>query len=65
MDEYVGHLLASYMPLAHVLQRALEFIAMVLLAPIAYTTGDILRLMEDLQIMQPELMVTVPRVLNR
>ncbi|TIA90558.1 hypothetical protein E3P99_01513 [Wallemia hederae] len=37
----------------------------VLLAPIAYTTGDILRLMEDLQIMQPEMMVTVPRVLNR
>ncbi|TIB85666.1 hypothetical protein E3Q06_01816 [Wallemia mellicola] len=63
--DHVGWLLASYLPLAHILQRSLEFIAIVLMSPIAYTTGDITLLMEDLQIMQPEMMVTVPRVLNR
>ena len=29
MDSYVGYLLASYLPLAHILQRSLEFIAWV------------------------------------
>ncbi|EIM23115.1 hypothetical protein WALSEDRAFT_50428 [Wallemia mellicola CBS 633.66] len=65
VENHVGWLLASYLPLAHILQRSLEFIAIVLMSPIAYTTGDITLLMEDLQIMQPEMMVTVPRVLNR
>ena len=64
-EKHKGNLLASYLPLAHILQRVLEFMAIGTLSPIAYTTGDVLRLLEDLQIMQPQTMVTVPRVLNR
>ncbi|KAF8742705.1 hypothetical protein AX14_002515 [Amanita brunnescens Koide BX004] len=55
----------SYLPLAHIYGRVLEFGCMATGARIGYFTGDPLRLLEDGQILKPQFFPSVPRVLNR
>ncbi|GHJ85609.1 hypothetical protein NliqN6_2011 [Naganishia liquefaciens] len=57
--------LMSYLPLAHILERSLELLAVASGGIIAYSTGDNLRLLEDAQIIKPDFFPSVPRVLNR
>lgn len=57
--------LIAYMPLAHIFERFFELLIMHADGTICYTTGDPLRLLEDAQIIKPNTMPSVPRVLNR
>ncbi|KAI0273787.1 long-chain-fatty-acid-CoA ligase [Gloeopeniophorella convolvens] len=55
----------SYLPLAHIYERASELATMALGGGIGFFTGDPLRLLEDAQILKPHFFPSVPRVLNR
>ncbi|KAL8278548.1 hypothetical protein RQP46_009040 [Phenoliferia psychrophenolica] len=55
----------SYLPLSHIFERLLQDMAFCAGAAIGYSCGDNLRLLEDLQLLQPTVFVSVPRVLNR
>nr|XP_019007614.1 long-chain acyl-CoA synthetase [Kwoniella pini CBS 10737]OCF46395.1 long-chain acyl-CoA synthetase [Kwoniella pini CBS 10737] len=61
----------SYLPLSHMLtdyslvQRFLHFVVIHGDGTIAFTTGDVTKLLEDAQIIQPIFMAGVPRVWNR
>ena len=46
-------------------QRVMELVAISMGAQIGYTTGDPLNLLDDLAILRPHFMPSVPRVLNR
>src|ERR1700761_973573 len=58
-------ILLSYLPLAHIYERASELLVIALGGQIGYFTGDPLRLLEDAQILRPTFFPSVPRVLNR
>ncbi|OBZ75953.1 Long-chain-fatty-acid--CoA ligase 5, partial [Grifola frondosa] len=55
----------SFLPLAHIYQRIMEFCVIALGGRVGYTTGDPTLLLEDLRVMRPTFMPSVPRVLNR
>ncbi|KAI5478889.1 long-chain acyl-CoA synthetase [Pseudohyphozyma bogoriensis] len=55
----------SYLPLSHIYQRFAEDVALSTGAAIGYSCGDNLRLLEDIQLLQPTYFISVPRVLNR
>ncbi|WWD18202.1 hypothetical protein CI109_102652 [Kwoniella shandongensis] len=55
----------SYLPLSHIYERFLHIVVMYGDGTIGFTTGDILRLMEDAQLIKPHFMAGVPRVYNR
>lgn len=55
----------SYLPLAHMVGRVIEFTAFLLGSRIGYYSGDPLRLTEDAQILKPVIFPAVPRILNR
>lgn len=57
--------LFSYLPLAHIYQRVLELLVFLHGGAIGYFTGDPLRLIEDCQVLRPQLFPAVPRILNR
>lgn len=56
---------ASYLPLAHILQRACESAFFSLGGSIGYWRGDPRLLMDDLINLRPTLLVAVPRVLEK
>ncbi|WRT65995.1 uncharacterized protein IL334_002946 [Kwoniella shivajii] len=55
----------SYLPLSHIYERFLHFVVIYGDGTIAFTTGDVTKLLEDAQIIQPKFMAGVPRVFNR
>ncbi|TCD68839.1 hypothetical protein EIP91_009553 [Steccherinum ochraceum] len=55
----------SYLPLAHIFERVMEIISITVGGCIGFGTGDPLRLVEDIQILKPTLLPSVPRVMNR
>ncbi|KAK8865621.1 hypothetical protein IAR55_000765 [Kwoniella newhampshirensis] len=55
----------SYLPLSHIYERFLHLVVIYGDGTIGFTTGDILRLMEDAQLIKPHFMAGVPRVYNR
>ncbi|WVQ65243.1 uncharacterized protein L199_003416 [Kwoniella botswanensis] len=55
----------SYLPLSHIFERFLHYVVMYGDGTIAFTTGDVTKLLEDAQIIQPKFMAGVPRVWNR
>ena len=57
--------LISYMPLSHCYERFSEDLVFLCGGRIGYSCGDVLRLLEDIQILQPTTFPSVPRVLNR
>lgn len=57
--------LLSYLPLAHIMDRVLEESMMAYGARIVYWRGDIKKILEDIQVVQPTLMPGVPRVFDR
>ncbi|KAF9900814.1 hypothetical protein EC991_006873 [Linnemannia zychae] len=67
----IGHALTpsdtgiSYLPLAHVFGRAMEIFIYSTGGRIGYSSGDPLRILEDVATLQPTFFPTVPRLLNR
>ena len=55
----------SYLPLAHVYQFAIECFMTYLGAKIGYFQGDVRHLLNDFETLQPTLIPSVPRVLNK
>lgn len=58
-------ILLSYLPLAHIMERVSEVAHFMVGAKVAYFSGDILTLMEDIKIVRPTIFLTVPRLLNK
>ncbi|THH33861.1 hypothetical protein EUX98_g219 [Antrodiella citrinella] len=58
-------LIMSYLPLAHIYERVQELNMVSIGGAIGFGTGDPLRLLEDLQLLKPNFLPSVPRVLNR
>ncbi len=57
--------LISYLPLAHILERAAELMFLQVGASIGFWQGNVLTLADDLIALQPTFMPAVPRVLDR
>ncbi|CAG7853254.1 Long-chain-fatty-acid--CoA ligase 5; AltName: Full=Long-chain acyl-CoA synthetase 5; Short=LACS 5 [Serendipita indica DSM 11827] len=57
--------LISYLPLAHIVGRVIEYTGFLLGCRIGYYTGDPLALIQDCQILKPSIFPAVPRILNR
>lgn len=55
----------SYLPLAHMLERILSQVVMMVGASIGFYGGDILKLREDLAALSPTVFASVPRLYNR
>ncbi|PCH38260.1 long-chain-fatty-acid-CoA ligase [Wolfiporia cocos MD-104 SS10] len=55
----------SYLPLAHIYERVMALCNMAVGGRIGFSTGDPLRLLEDMQALRPTFVAAVPRVLNR
>ncbi|SGY39261.1 BQ5605_C003g02185 [Microbotryum silenes-dioicae] len=60
-----GGIFISYLPLSHIYERFCEDVALAAGSSIGYHCGDNLRLLEDLAVLKPTFLVSVPRVLNR
>ena len=61
----VDDCLISFLPLPHVFGRVMEIFAMAAGGRIGYSTGDPLRLLEDISHLKPTIFPAVPRLLNR
>lgn len=57
--------LISFLPLPHVFGRVMEIFAFSAGGRIGYSTGDQLRLLEDIGQLKPTIFPAVPRLLNR
>ncbi|KAG9326244.1 hypothetical protein KVV02_000959 [Mortierella alpina] len=57
--------LISFLPLPHVFGRVMEIFALGAGGRIGYSTGDPLRLLEDISHLKPSIFPAVPRLLNR
>lgn len=60
-----GDVTLSYLPLAHIYQRGVELVVTVLGVTVAYYSGNMLNLQEDLQLLKPTVFIGVPRVFTR
>jgi long-chain acyl-CoA synthetase len=63
--EEEGTIMISYLPLAHIYGRILEAYILRAGAAIGYFSGDVTRIIEDAQILQPTVFPGVPRIFNR
>jgi long-chain acyl-CoA synthetase len=52
----------SYLPLAHVYERLMLIISMSFRMRIGFYSGDVLKLTQDLSVLKPTVMVSVPRL---
>lgn len=59
-DSYI-----SYLPLAHVFERFMYLFVTGFGVKYGFFQGDVLKLREDLAVLQPTLMISVPRLYNR
>ena len=65
-DSYVmGDVYFSYLPLAHVFERLINLTAMAVGMQVGFYQGDVLKLTQDLAVLKPTIMVSVPRLFNR
>lgn len=55
----------SYLPLAHIYERIFSIIMMYGGARIGYYSGDVLKITDDLAILKPTILLSVPRLLTR
>ncbi|KAK8789856.1 hypothetical protein WA158_006636 [Blastocystis sp. Blastoise] len=61
-----GHdCLISYLPLSHSYESAIEFVCLIAGARIAYFSGFMSKLLEDITIARPTIMIGVPRIYER
>ncbi|KAL0222488.1 hypothetical protein RCL1_002342 [Eukaryota sp. TZLM3-RCL] len=57
--------LIAFLPLAHIFEQVLEVTMFMINASIAYYSGDVLRLLDDLKYAKPTFLVGVPRVFSK
>jgi long-chain acyl-CoA synthetase len=55
----------SYLPLAHMLERIVVATIITVGASIAFYSGNVMKLMDDITLAKPSFFVSVPRLLNR
>lgn len=55
----------SYLPLAHVFERLVLLTSMAVKMQVGFYQGDVLKLTQDLAVLRPTIMVSVPRLYNR
>jgi long-chain acyl-CoA synthetase len=55
----------SYLPLAHVFERCILLVAVVYKMQIGFYQGDVFKIKEDMAILRPTFMISVPRLYNR
>ncbi|XP_071505417.1 long-chain-fatty-acid--CoA ligase 5-like [Diadema antillarum] len=55
----------SYLPLAHVFERATQYHCLIHGVPMGYSRGDPLLLLDDIQTLKPTFLFGVPRVYNK
>ncbi|OII75569.1 long-chain fatty acid ligase [Cryptosporidium ubiquitum] len=55
----------SYLPLAHIFERIVHVVFTYLGGKIGFYSGDVRRIVDDIQLFKPTIFITVPRVLNR
>lgn len=63
--ESPGEVYLSYLPLAHVMERAIIATLLTLGFKIGFFQGDVLKLMSDCEALRPTFFVSVPRLFNR
>ncbi|OZJ02469.1 hypothetical protein BZG36_04104 [Bifiguratus adelaidae] len=62
---YSDDLVVSYLPLAHIMERLIDWSVIINGAAIGYTRNDPLLILEDCQALKPTLFPSVPRLWNR
>lgn len=55
----------SYLPLAHVYERLLLLTSMAVKIQVGFYSGDVLKLTQDLAVLKPTVMISVPRLFTR
>lgn len=60
-----GDVHLSYLPLAHVFEKALINICLMAGLRVGFYSGDVRKLLEDVQILKPNFFCAVPRLLNK
>ncbi|CUV06391.1 unnamed protein product [Cryptosporidium hominis] len=55
----------SYLPLAHIFERIVHMVITYLGGKIGFYSGDVQKIVDDIQLFKPTIFITVPRVLNR
>ncbi|XP_074649293.1 long-chain-fatty-acid--CoA ligase 1-like [Tubulanus polymorphus] len=60
-----GDSMISYLPLAHMYERAVEITMYARGGKVGMFSGDVRKLLEDIRELKPQLFPTVPRLLNR
>jgi long-chain acyl-CoA synthetase len=55
----------SYLPLAHVFDRLGVYGSMTMGAAVGFFGGQILKIIDDLQLLRPTIFPSVPRLLNK
>jgi len=65
LDEGVGDVHISYLPLAHIYERVIVYTCLHSGAAIGFFRGDVLGLLDDMAALRPTIFVSVPRLLNR
>ena len=60
-----GYTIFSYLPLAHVFERVMCYIAMFGGFKVAFFHGDIMQIKDDIMVARPEILIGVPRVFGR
>jgi long-chain acyl-CoA synthetase len=55
----------SYLPLAHVFERLIILTSLAIKMQVGFYQGDVLKLTQDLAVLRPTVMVSVPRLYNR
>ncbi|RUO97225.1 hypothetical protein BC936DRAFT_140812 [Jimgerdemannia flammicorona] len=62
---YHTDVMISYLPLAHIYGRIMDWTATLYSASIGYFRGDVLLLLEDISMLKPTIFPSVPRLLNK
>ncbi|ORX67289.1 acetyl-CoA synthetase-like protein [Linderina pennispora] len=60
-----GCVYLSFLPLAHCYERNINYVGLLGGGAVGYYSGDVLRIAEDAQALQPTIMIGVPRLFNR
>ena len=55
----------SYLPLAHVFERCILLVAVAYKMQIGFYQGDVMKIKEDMAVLRPTFMISVPRLYNR
>lgn len=58
-------IIISYLPLAHIYGRIIDWYVTLYAARIGYYRGDMLLLVDDIGVLMPTIFPTVPRLLNK